>query len=137
VTGCKTPAFCGEDDQRKHETKAERWKRLLLLLALTLRLLRLLALVLALGTGLVHLVEQAQGSVLEVVGLLLDLGSGGATLTRLALGDELTHGRDLLLDLLGLSLVETVLKLLECLLSVVYNTVSTVGSLDGVLALLV
>jgi len=85
----------------------------------------------------VHLVEQAQGGVLEFVGLLLDLSGGGRALARLALGDELAHGSDLLLDLLGLSLVEAVLELLESLLSVVYNTVSAVGSLDGVLALLV
>jgi len=114
-------------------------KHLLLLLALTLRLLLLLAsvLVLALVAGLVHLVEQAQAGVLELVGLLLDLSSGSSALASLALGNELAHGSDLLLDLLGLSLVETVLKLLESLLSVVHNAVGAVGSLDSVLALLI
>ena len=138
MTGCKTPAFGRKEAiNEKDKTSAERSKHLLLLLALTLRLLRLLALVLALGAGLVHLVEQAQRGVLELVGLLLDLGGGGGALTRLALGDELAHGCDLLLDLLGLSLVETVLELLEGLLGVVYDAVSAVGGLDGVLALLV
>jgi hypothetical protein len=85
----------------------------------------------------VHLVEEAQRSVLELVGLLLDLGGGGRALTRLRLGDELAHGGDLLLDLLGLGLVEAVLELLEGLLGVVDNGVSAVGSLNGVLALLV
>lgn len=120
----------------ENKTGAERLKHLLLLLALTL-LLRLLALVLALGAGLVHLVEQAQRSVLELVGLLLDLSSRGGALARLALRDELAHGGNLLLDLLGLGLVKTVLELLEGLLGVVHNTVGTVGSLNGVLALLV
>jgi hypothetical protein len=138
VTGCKTPAFgCKEAINKKDKTRAERSEHLLLLLALTLRLLRLLALVLALGAGLVHLVEQAQRGVLELIGLLLDLRGGGRALARLALRDELAHGGNLLLDLLSLSLVETVLELLEGLLSVVYDAVSAVGGLDGVLALLV
>ena len=138
MTGCKTPAFGRKEAiNEKDKTSAERSKHLLLLLALTLRLLRLLTLVLALGAGLVHLVEQAQRGVLELVGLLLDLGGGGGALTRLALGDELAHGCDLLLDLLGLSLVETVLELLEGLLSVVDDGGSAIGSLNGVLALLV
>jgi hypothetical protein len=116
-----------------------RSKHLLLLLALALAglLLLLLAGVLALVAGLVHLVEQAQAGVLELIGLLLDLSGGSSTLASLALGNELAHGGDLLLDLLSLSLVKAVLELLEGLLGVVHNAVSAVGGLDGVLALLV
>jgi len=74
---------------KKDETKSWRSEHLLLLLALTLGLLLLLlVLVLALVAGLVHLVEEAQRSVLELVGLLLDLGSGSSALAGLALGDE-------------------------------------------------
>ena len=114
-------------------------RHLWLLLALALGLLGLLALalVLALVASLVHLVEEAQRGVLKLVGLLLDLGRSGGALTRLALGDELTHGGNLLLDLLSLGLVETVLKLLEGLLGIVHDAVGAVGGLDGVLALLV
>ena len=97
----------------------------------------MLALVLALGPGLVHLVEEAQRGVLELIGLLLDLSGGGGTLTRLTLRDELAHRGNLLLDLLSLSLVEAVLELLEGLLGIVDNAVGTVGGLDGVLTLLV
>ena len=97
----------------------------------------MLALVLALGSGLVHLVEEAQRGVLELIGLLLDLSGGGGTLTRLTLRDELAHRGNLLLDLLSLSLVEAVLELLEGLLGIVDNAVGTVGGLDGVLTLLV
>jgi hypothetical protein len=142
VTGCKTPAFSRKRLKKKTDNDVEevRSKHLLLLLALALAgllLLLLLAGVLALVAGLVHLVEQAQASVLELIGLLLNLGSGSGALAGLARGDELAHGCDLLLDLLGLSLVETVLKLLEGLLGVVDDAVGAVGGLDGVLALLV
>lgn len=84
-----------------------------------------------------HLVEERQGSVLELVGLLLDLGSGGGALAGLGLGDELAERGDLLLDLLGLGLVEAVLELLQGLLGVVDNGVGAVGGLNGVLALLI
>lgn len=113
-------------------------EHLLLLLTLTLGLLLLLArLVLVLRASLVHLVEEGQAGVLEVIGLLFDLLGGGGALTGLALGDELAHLLDLLLDLLGLSLVKAVFKLLEGLLGIVHDTVGTVGSLNGRLALLV
>lgn len=84
-----------------------------------------------------HLVEQGQAGVLEVIGLLFDLGGSGGSLTRLALGDELAESSNLLLDLLSLGLVKTVFELLEGLLGIVDNAVGTVGGLNGVLALLV
>jgi hypothetical protein len=128
-----------EERQRIDLSKAsQRLKHLGLLVTFTaLGLLRLLARVLALRAGLVHLVEQAQASVLEVIGLLLNLGRGSSALACLALGDELAHGSDLLLNLLGLGLVEAVLELLESLLSVVDDAVGAVGSLNSVLALFV
>src|SRR5689334_363911 len=108
----------------KDEMEMKQSKLLRLLLAFFIRLRRLLlALVLALVAGLVHLVEQAQRSVLELIGLLLDLGRSGSALASLALGDELTHGGDLFLDFLGLSLVKAVLKLLERLLGIVNDAV--------------
>ena len=124
-------------ERRKTKRGPSDQRRILLLLLLTLGLLLLLALVLALVAGLVHLVEEAEGGVLELIGLLLDLSGGGGALTRLALGNELAHGGDLLLDLLSLGLVKTVLELLEGLLGIVDDGVGAVGSLDGVLALLV
>ncbi|ROW02352.1 hypothetical protein VSDG_02455 [Cytospora chrysosperma] len=90
-----------------------------------------------LSTGLVHLVEEVQAGHLEVVGLLLDLSSGQGTLASLALGDELAESSDLLLDTVGLSLVQAVGELVQGLLSVVDNAVGAVGSLDGSLTLLV
>ncbi|QGI60123.1 hypothetical protein CEK27_004094 [Fusarium fujikuroi] len=113
--------------------------RLVLILLLTLlRLLRggrLLAA--ALVASLVHLVEEVQAGNLELIGLLLDLGGGGGALTREVLGDELTEIGDLLLDGVGLSLVELVSILVESTLGIVQDAVSTVGSLDSTLALLV
>ncbi|ROW05767.1 hypothetical protein VMCG_05263 [Cytospora schulzeri] len=90
-----------------------------------------------LSTGLVHLVEEVQAGHLEIIGLLLDLSSGQGTLTSLALGDELAESGDLLLDALGLGLVQAVGELVQGLLSVVDNAVGAVGSLNGSLALLV
>lgn len=110
------------------------YSRLLLALGTGLagrRLLRLLR------AGLVHLVEERQRGVLELINLLLQLLSGGSALAGLGLGDELAENGNLLLDLVSLSLVEAVLELLESLLSVVQDGVGTVGSLDGSLALLV
>lgn len=103
---------------------------------LTLTTLRRLLLLL-LRLGLVHLVEKGQAGGLELVGLLLELLSGSVALSRLVLGNELTERSDLLSDLVSLSLVEAVLELLEGLFSVVQDTVGTVGSLNGGLALLV
>ena len=111
-----------------------------LLLVLTLAgLAALLALLLLLllGLSLVHLVKQGQAGGLELVGLLLELFGGGGALAGLVLGDELTEAVDLLLDLVGLGLVEAALKLLEGLLGVVQDAVGTVGGLNGGLALLV
>ncbi|ROW15263.1 hypothetical protein VPNG_02959 [Cytospora leucostoma] len=90
-----------------------------------------------LGTGLVHLVEEVQAGNLQLIGLLLDLGSGQGALASLALGDELAESGDLLLDALGLGLVQTVGVLVQGLLGVVHDAVGTVGRLDGSLALLV
>jgi hypothetical protein len=121
-------------------SKGYETKRLLLLLTLTCARLLLFALLLVvarLGTGLVHLVEQGQASVLKVIGLLLDLGGGSRSLSSLALRDELAESGDLLLDLLSLGLIEAVLELLKGLLGVVDNAVSAVGRLDSVLAFLV
>lgn len=84
-----------------------------------------------------HLVEQCEGGVLEVVGELLDLLGGELALALLGGGDLLADVVDLLLDLLSLGLVKTVLELLEGLLGVVHDAVGAVGSLDGRLALLV
>ena len=92
---------------------------------------------LLLGVGLVHLVEEGQAGVLELIGLLLKLLSSGGTLAGLVLDNELTESSNLLTDLLSLGLVKAVLELLEGLLSVVQDTVGTVGSLNGSLALLV
>lgn len=108
------------------------WLLLALWLLLTLWLLATL-----LGAGAVHLVEEGEGGGLELVGLGLELLSGGLALAGLVLGDELAKGGDLLADLVGLGLVETVLELLEGLLSVVQDAVGAVGGLDGSLALLV
>lgn len=94
-------------------------------------------LLLLLLVGLVHLVEEAQAGGLELVSLLLEVLGGSGALASLALGNELAERSDLLTDLVGLGLVQTVLELLESLLCVVQHTVGTVGSLDGGLALLV
>lgn len=107
----------------------------ILLLVLTLLLTTLLLLLLVLS--LVHLVEQGQGSSLELVDLGLELLGGSGALTRLVLGNVLAEGGNLLTDGLGLSLVETVLEVLEGLLGIVQDAVGAVGSLNGGLALLV
>ena len=112
----------------------------LVLTVLLLALLRLLRRGLLTGTlvaGLVHLVEEVQASNLELIGLLLDLGSGSGTLTGEVLGNELTESGDLLLDGIGLSLVELVGVLVKSTLSIVQDAVSAVGSLNGTLALLI
>jgi hypothetical protein len=85
----------------------------------------------------VHLVEEAQAGLLELVGLGLHLLGGDLALARLALSDELTERGDLLADGLSLGLVDTVLELLERLLGVVGDGVGTVGGLNGGLAVLV
>lgn len=108
-----------------------------LLLVLTLLLTTLLLLLLLLAVGLVHLVEEGQAGSLEVVDLLLELLSSGGALAGLALDDELTESSNLLLDSLSLGLVETVLEVLEGLLSVVQDAVGAVGGLNGGLALLI
>lgn len=113
---------------------------LVLLLALgglLLLLARSLLGVAGLVAGLVHLVEQVQTGNLELVGLLLDLGGGSLALARLALGDELTESGDLLLDAVGLGLVELVGVLVQGTLGIVEDAVGAVGSLNGELALLV
>jgi hypothetical protein len=85
----------------------------------------------------VHLVEEAQAGLLELVGLGLHVLGRDLALARLALGDELAEGSDLLTDGIGLGLVDTVLELLEGLLGVVGDGVGTVGGLNGGLAVLV
>lgn len=113
---------------------------LVLLLALGGLLLLLAGSLLAragLVAGLVHLVEEVQAGNLELVGLLLDLGSGGLALARLALGDELAESGDLLLDAVGLGLVKLLGVLVQGALGIVEDAVGTVGSLNGKLALLV
>ena len=105
---------------------------LVLALALTLG-----GLLLLLRLGLVHLVEEGQAGSLELVGLGLELLGGGSALAGLVLGDELAESTNLLTDLLSLSLVQTVLEVLESLLGVVQDAVGAVGGLDGGLALLV
>ncbi len=111
---------------------------LILLLALgRLLLARSLLARAGLVAGLVHLVEEVQAGNLELVGLLLNLGSGGLALTRLALGDVLTESSDLLLDAFGLGLVKLVGILVQGTLGIVEDGVGTVGSLNGELALLV
>lgn len=112
-------------------------KHLLLLLTLALTLGLLLGLVLVRVAGLVHLVEQSEGGVLQIVGELLDLFGGELALALLGGGDLLADVVDLLLDLLSFGLVETVLELLEGLLGIVHDAVSAVGGLNGGLALLV
>ena len=107
---------------------------LLLLLALSVLLLLLLA---RLSTGLVHLVEEVQAGNLEVVDLLLEGIGRDGLLARLALGDELAEGGDLLTDGISLGLVEAVSVLVESLLGVVKDTIGLVGGLDSSLALLV
>lgn len=84
-----------------------------------------------------HLVEQGQRGLLELVGLGLHLLGGNLALASLALGDELTERGDLLADGLSLSLVNAVLELLEGLLGVVGDRVGAVGGLNGGLAVLV
>jgi hypothetical protein len=109
-----------------------------LLLALT-RLLLLAGglLAAALVAGLVHLVEEVEAGHLELIGLLLDLLSGSSALARLALGNELAEGGELLTDTVGLSLVELVGVLVQGTLGIVENAVGAVGSLDGRLAVLI
>lgn len=92
---------------------------------------------LLLVVGLVHLVEEGQAGSLEVVDLLLELLSSGGALAGLALDNELTESSNLLLDGLGLSLVKTVLEVLEGLLGIVQDAVGAVGGLNGGLALLI
>ena len=113
--------------------------RLLLVLGLGLTLgLSLTRLLLArLTTSLVHLVKEVQAGHLQLVRLLLDLGSSGGTLTRLALADEFPQGGNLLLDTVSLGLVELVGVLVQGLLGVIQDAVGTVGRLDSGLALLV
>ncbi|KAH6607458.1 hypothetical protein Trco_003771 [Trichoderma cornu-damae] len=118
------------------------WGPLLrLVLILLLALGRLLAgrglLSRALVAGLVHLVKEVQGGDLELIRLLLDLGSGGGVVTRLDLGDVLAQGGDLLPQTVGLSLVELVGVLVKSALGVVQDAVGAVARLDGGLALLV
>lgn len=111
-----------------------------LVLILLLALGRLLAgggLLSVLAAGLVHLVEEVQGSDLELIGLLLDLGGGGSAVTRLDLGDVLAERGNLLTETVSLSLVELVGVLVESTLSVVQDAVGAVAGLDGRLALLV
>jgi len=125
--------------QSRYQVRASNSSRLLLALTVLL-LLALLLLLLGgtrLGLGLVHLVEEAQAGLLELVGLGLHLLGGDLTLARLALGDELTERGDLLADGIGLGLVNAVLELLEGLLGVVGDGVGTVGGLNGGLAVLV
>jgi hypothetical protein len=125
--------------QSRYQVRASNSSRLLLALTVLL-LLALLLLLLGgtrLGLGLVHLVEEAQAGLLELIGLGLHLLGGDLTLARLALGDELTERGDLLADGLGLGLVNAVLELLEGLLGVVGDRVGTVGGLNGSLAVLV
>ena len=90
-----------------------------------------------LGAGLVHLVEEVKGGVLELVGLLLELLRSDLTLTRLRLGDDLTESSDLLTDLVSLGLVKTVGELVESLLGIVHDRVGAVSGLNGSLALLI
>ena len=90
--------------------------------------------VLVLGLGAVHLVEKGEGSGLESIGLLLKALRGDAGIAGLGLGNELTDGGDLLLDVLGLLLVDLLLELLEGLLGVVGDGVGAVGTLDSGLA---
>ncbi|KAF3068827.1 hypothetical protein CFAM422_007852 [Trichoderma lentiforme] len=114
--------------------------KFLLVLILLLALGRLLAgggLLGVLAAGLVHLVEEVQGSDLELIGLLLDLGGGGSAVARLDLGDVLAERGNLLTETVGLSLVELVGVLVEGTLSVVQDAVGAVAGLDGRLALLV
>lgn len=113
---------------------------LVLLLALGVLLLLFARSLLGLArlvAGLVHLVEEVQGSNLELIGLLLDLSSGGSTLTRLVLRDELAESGNLLLDGISLGLVELVGVLVESLVGIVQDAVGAVGGFDGSLALLV
>lgn len=81
-----------------------------------------------------HLVEQAQAGVLELINLSLQVLGADITLASLVLSDDLSQGSDLLLDLVSLSLVETVLELSESLLGIVEDGVGTVGGLDSLLA---
>lgn len=125
--------------QSRYQVRASNSSRLLLALTVLL-LLALLLLLLGgtrLGLGLVHLVEEAQAGLLELVGLGLHLLGGDLTLARLALGDELAERGDLLADGIGLGLVNAVLELLEGLLGVVGDGVGTVSGLNGGLAVLV
>lgn len=84
-----------------------------------------------------HLVEEVQGSDLELIGLLLDLGGGGSAVARLDLGDVLAERGNLLTETVSLSLVELVGVLVEGTLSVVQDAVGAVAGLDGRLALLI
>lgn len=123
---------------RKDRNERSETSHLRLLLTLTtLLLLTLAGRLLLLGAGAVHLVEESEGGGLELIGLLLEVLGGSGTLTGLVLGNELTETGDLLLDLVGLGLVEAVLELLESLLGVVQDTVGLVGGLNCGLALLV
>lgn len=84
-----------------------------------------------------HLVEQGQRGLLELVGLGLHLLGRDLALASLALGDQLAERSDLLADGISLGLVDAVLELLEGLLGVVGDRVGAVGGLNGGLAVLV
>src|SRR5690606_30645962 len=90
-----------------------------------------------LGARLVDLIEERQGSVLEGIGLLLELSGGNLRLAGLSLGHQLAASGNLSLELGNLSLIELISKVLEMLLSLVEDTVKTVGTLNSGLALLV
>lgn len=84
-----------------------------------------------------HFVEESERCVLKVISLGLEVLGASLTLTGLVLGDELAELSNLGLDGLSLGLVETVLELLEGLLSVVDDRVGAVGHLNSRLAALV
>lgn len=92
---------------------------------------------LLLAAGTVHLVKQIQRRSLDGVGLGLQLLGGDCTVARLGLGNKLPESSDLLLDGVGLGLVQLVLEILQCLLGIVYDRVRAVGGLDSVLAFLI
>lgn len=94
-------------------------------------------LLLLLTAGTVHLVKQIQRRSLDGISLGLQLLCGDCAVARLSLANQLPEASDLLLDGVGLGLVELVLEILQCLLGIVHDGVRAVSSLDGVLAFLI
>jgi len=89
-----------------------------------------------LGLVLVDLLEELEGGVLNLIGLVLELSTLDL-LASLGTGNNLTESSNLLSDLVSLSLVNLGLELVQGVLGLVADRVSTVGVLNGLTASLI